>query len=125
MLIYQDIPIIHFIFDPNLTKNINLFIYETIFIKEPPYKINRKQLKEDIQNALDWCTKPTEFSMIAYLLSKGFISNNSSTQLSAIKKIIKPSENTMYIINIETINSYLGNICYLSSNPTLESFNKP
>ena len=86
------------------------------------YKINRKTLIECIQSGLEFVSDKTVRQMISYLLGKGFISNNYSTQFSAKKMIIKPTQDTLYELNSMLINNYLGNSPPLISSITLDTF---
>jgi hypothetical protein len=89
------------------------------------YKINRKELTEIIQNALNLACRDTVRDMISYLLTKGYIRNNFNTQFSAKKGIIMPTNNTLYELIPDLINFGLGNSPHTPLTRSLDSFNKP
>jgi hypothetical protein len=95
--------------------------------EEEEWIINRQQLTEKLQGALNFVDNRVVYNMINALLGKNIISHNPNSQLSAHQKKILPTNDTRYIIHktklINERNFILKNVCALTHNqPKLDTY---
>jgi len=69
-------------------------------------KVKRFRLRQLIQVSLGIIDAHTVNNWVTFLLSKGIIRPNPHTQLSAKKKLIKPTNDTLYVVNEEFLEKH-------------------
>jgi len=83
--------------------------------------IKRVDLRREIQNVLSIIDAHTVNNWINWLLGIHAIRPNPHTEKTSKKELTKPSNDTIYIINIELV-KFLLKEKYSNSHPTLFSF---
>jgi len=94
---------------------------------EEEWIINRQELTEKLQGALNFVDNRVVYNMINALLGKNIISHNPNSQLSAHQKKIMPTNDTRYIIHkaelITERKIILKSVCALTHNqPKLDTY---
>lgn len=89
---------------------------------EREYKLDRQQLTDYLRNALKCLDRMTVYNMINYLLAENFISRNPTSQITILKGVKLPKNDTKYKLNIDKIMNYEKGIS-THSPLTLDSFN--
>lgn len=98
--------------------------YEGKFGYEPfkPFTV-QKRLRQVILSALDYADRHAVYIMIDRLLGKGLIRNNPTSQLSAQKHRIMPSNDTRYFLDVEKITDFIKSST-THTTTTLDHFNR-
>jgi hypothetical protein len=84
--------------------------------------LTRNQLRQLILRKLDYADRHAVYIMIDRLLGHGFILNNPTSQLSAQKRKIMPTNDTRYFLDPKAINNYLEANYHTHTTTTLDQF---